>query len=243
MKKKDIPINIHKIIEPNLMKFGKVFDIERVKQTNSYNDHLIKIIDVDTDSNFYFKIVSFNSQSGFTIERKPSSLGNNGEVTNLISENNASKYFNEWISLLETYDSTPTVFDDPILKRFEEEYFAEFELLDDNKDKPLDNRNILLLDEYLKNLIDNLEIRKSEENKLQIEEIQSNAVLLKESLTNKTRLEIVKNLSKIFAKVKKLGTSYLKEFITEGRKQLISKSVKFFIDQGPDIVQQIGSQP
>lgn len=233
IKKKDIPISIHKILEPFIAKIGSTIIIQKEP------DSLINIIDKDQDSDFYFKIISY-SYSTYSIEKKPTSKHNNGVSKNLIVDDSIVDALSEWISIIEIYETTPTYLDDPILKSFEEEFYADFEILDEDKDKPLENEKILLLDEYLENLVKGLEVHKTEENKNKIQEIQENIILLQENLTNNTRQEIAEKVSKIFAKIKKLGTKYLKEFITEGTKQLISKGVKFLIEHGPNIIEEIG---
>lgn len=234
--KKDIPLNIHFALRPFLSKNGKLFS--RVEDKSS----LIKFIDIDGQSTFFFSIVKFDQQN-FLIKRSPTSVDNISISTDWYESNKIENVFDTWINLLETYENTPTVFDDPILDSFEKEYFADFEILEEDEYKPLENDKILLLDEYLENLSNGLEGHKTDENKSKIEEIQSNIILLQENLTNSSRKEIALKISKIFAKIKKLGTKYLKEFITEGKKQLISKGVKFLIENGPKIIEEFIKNP
>jgi hypothetical protein len=202
-------------------------------------DSLIKFIDTDEVSPFFFRIVKYEEQK-FLIERSPISESSVSVSANWYEINKIENIFEAWINLLESYETTPTVFDNPILDSFEKEYFDEFEILEEDQHKPLENDKILLLDEYLENLTNSLSKYKTEENKSKIEDIQSNIILLQENLTNNSRKEVAQKISKIFAKIKSLGTKYLKEFITEGKKQLISKGVKFLIENGPKIIEEIG---
>lgn len=233
LKKKDIPIKVLEILEPFVLKKDKHFEID-------YNSNaLLKFIDTETDSDFYFEINKFEKEI-ITLIVKPTNRSTINESSININSKDLGTYFENWIKILESYNNVKSVFDDPILKSFEEEYYTDFEILEEDKDKPLENDKILLLDDYLENLVKGLEVHKTEVNKSKIEEIQENIIILQENLTNNSRQEIAVKISKIFAKIKKLGTKYLKEFITEGTKQLISKGVKLLIEHGPNIIEELG---
>lgn len=229
-KKKDIPLVVHEILEPFVLKKGEHFTID-------YNSNaLLKFIDTEIDSDFNFEINKFEGDV-ITLIIKPIDKSTIEERGVKISSKSLGTYFNNWITILEQYQKIKSVFDDPILKSFQEEYFAEFEILEDEKEKPLENNQILLLDEYLENLNLGLEKHKTELNKIKIDEIQSEINALQENLTSQNKLEIAKKFSKILARIKKLGTTFLKEFITEGKKQIISKGIKFLIEHGPNIIE------
>ncbi|MFY7988627.1 MAG: hypothetical protein ACOVNP_07070 [Flavobacterium sp.] len=232
MKKKDLPLSVLKTLEPFVDLHGDMY--VRVEEENS----LIKFRDFDEESDFHFTINEYRDNK-FLITYKPFSKNNLDPCKISISHSEIEKHFKTWISLLEEYLNVKSVYDDPILKSFEDEFFTDFEILDEDKEKPLENDKIFLLDEYLSNLSNGLEKHKTEENSNKINEIQSNIVLLQENLTNNSRQEIASKISKIFAKIKKLGIKYFKEFITEGKKQLISKGVKFLIENGPKILEEI----
>ena len=233
LKKKDIPLKVLEILEPFVLKKDKHYEID-------YNsDSLLRFVDTETESDFYFEINKFEKDI-ITLIVKPANKSTINGSTITINSKDLETYFNNWIKILESYNKVKSVYDDPILKSFEEEYYGNFEILEEDKDKPLENNKILLLDEYLENLVKGLEVHKTDENKNKIEEIQENIILLQENLTNNTRQEIAEKISKIFAKIKKLGTKFLKEFITEGKKQLLSKGVKFLIENAPKIIEEIG---
>jgi hypothetical protein len=233
VKKKDIPLVVHEILEPFVLKKGKHFTID-------YNSNaLLKFVDTEIGSDFYFEINKFEKDV-ITIIIKPFDKSTINGSSVEINSKNLGAYFNNWISILEQYQKVKTVFDDPILKSFQEEYFSEFEILEDEKEKPLKNNQILLFDEYLENLFLGLEKHKTELNKTKIDEIQYEINSLQENLTSQNKIEIVEKFSKILAKIKKLGTNFLKEFITEGKKQIVSKGIKFLIEQGPNIIEELG---
>ena len=192
-KKKDIPLLVHEILEPFVLKKGEHFTID-------YNSNaLLKFVDTEIDSDFYFEINKFEGEV-ITLIIKPidkSTIDGRGVQ---INSKSLATYFNNWISILEQYQKVKSVFDDPILKSFQEEYFAEFEILEDEKEKPLENNQILLLDEYLENLSLGLEKHKTESNKIKIDEIQSEINILQENLTSQNKLEIAERFSKILAR-------------------------------------------
>jgi hypothetical protein len=234
MRKKDLPLSVLKTLEPFVSLHGDSYI--RIEDEKC----LIKFIDNDKDSDFYFAINRFKDDK-LIITYKPFS-SNSTEASGIeISPNDVNNHFKVWIKILNDYSSTKSVYDDPILKSFEEEFFAEFEIIDEDKYKPLENDKIFLLDEYLENLVGGLEKHKTEVNENKIIEIQSDIILLQENLTNSNRQEIAQKISKIFAKIKKLGIKYFKEFITEGTKQIISNSVKYIIENGPKIIDNINN--
>ena len=234
LKKKDIPLKVLEILEPFVIKESKFYKID-------YNSNsLLRFIDKDNNSDFYFEINKFEKDL-ITLIIKPYNKGTVNGNSAIIQSKDLGAYFSNWISILENYEKIKSVYDDPIINSFEEEFFSDFEILDDDKNKPLENNKILLLDEYLENLSNGLEKHKTEENKRRIEEIQENIILLQENLTNNTRQEIAEKISKIFAKIKKLGTKYLKEFITAGRKKLMDKGIKYIIENAPKIIDDINN--
>lgn len=231
-KKKDIPLQIHEILEPFVSRKGERY--ERINDESC----LIKFIDSDLNSDFYFTIHQFK-ENKILISYKPINKNSILKQSEWIESKALEAYFNNWISILEKYDKVNSVFDDPILRSFEEEYFAEFEVLEDDKAKPLNTAQILLLDEHLEELTKGLEKNKDETNKLEIEAIQQDIKFLQENLTRTTKEKVVKSLSKIWAKTTRLGTKFIKEFLTEVKKQFITKGTKFLIEHGSDIIHEI----
>ncbi len=232
MKKKDLPLDVLKILEKYVSIHGEKYI--RTEEENS----MLKLIDFDSESDFHFIIQQYKDNK-FLIQYKPYTKININTFRSWISINELDGQFQNWINLLEEYSKVKSIFDDPILKSFEEEYFSDFEILEEDKDKPLENEKLFLLDEFLENLVNGLESHKTENNKNKIEEIQNNIILLQENLTISTRQEITEKISKIFAKIKKLGVKYIKEFITEGKKQLMSEGIKYLIENTPKLIDEI----
>ena len=232
MRKKDLPLEVLKILEKYVSIHGEQYI--RIEE----DDSMLKLIDCESESDFHFIIQQYKD-SKFLIQYKPYTKINVDSSRAWISINELNGQFQNWINLLEEYSKVKSIFDDPILKSFEEEYFSDFEILEEDKEKPLENEKLLLLDSFLENLVSGLESHKTDNNKNKIEEIQSSIILLQENLTTNTRQEITEKISKIFAKIKKLGIKYIKEFITEGKNQLMSEGIKFLIENTPKLIDEI----
>lgn len=234
MKKKDIPISILKALKSFSHLQGTKFDI---RDSASF---LINIVDLDESSSFHFIVEQFQNQNGkfkILINVKPKSQ-NEVIIDRLwIETKNLEVHFKNWLDLLEEYDNVSSFFDDPILKSFTEDYYAEFEIIDDNAEKePLKPKQILLLDKHLEFIENNIEKYQTEKNEVNIKEIKENISDLRDNLTSKSKAWVIQNLSIIWGKLTKEGPKFLKEFLSESKKHAIKEGVKFLIEQGTDLI-------
>lgn len=229
-KKKDIPITILQALEGFVKLKGIKFEI--VDPEN----HLLKAIDKDEDSTFHFTILEYKkvttgSTFQFLMDRSPRNQNDPSAFQGWIEVSNLQTQFNTWIELLDLYENIDSFFDDPIVDSFNEEFFAEFEIIDEDSEvKPLTIKQILLLDEYLETVEIRIEEFKNEVNSPQIEEIKSDIVQLKQNLTNKSKVWVIRKLSRIWAKMAKQGIQFIKEFLTESKKEVIKQGIKIVID-------------
>jgi len=133
--------------------------------------------------------------------------------------------------LLNEFDNTDSFFDDPILNSFRDQYYAEFEILEEDADiKPLNTNQILFLDSHLEDIEKKLDKYKSDKNSDDIEEIKGDIKILRENLTTKSKKWVIENLSKVWAKITKQGTTLLKEFLSESKREMIKQGVKGVIE-------------
>ena len=226
-KKKDLPLAILKALESFVNLRGEKFEVVNP------NNHLLKVI--DKDSNFYFILEGHQMATGGRLQvlmnKRPKSQEDINPYRAWIEISELQKYFNMWLSLLDEYDKIDSFFDDPIIKSFAEDFFVEFEIIDEDADKKTFNtKQILLLDDYLDKIDNRLSEHKTEENTPQIEDIQHDIAILRESLVSKSKSWIVKNLSTIWAKIARQGTKFIKEFLTESKKEIIKQTVKGTIE-------------
>ncbi|MDN3664267.1 hypothetical protein ACFFU1_03885 [Algibacter miyuki] len=224
-KKEQTPLVVHKAIEPYLNKKDGLF-----KRVSSEKD-LIRFKGSSIDSNFFFHIKSHrkqNNQNQIQIEYQPFTSVSVEPRTNWIKSDQKSidAHFQIWFKLLSEFKNTKTVFDDPIEKAFQEDYYSYFEIIEEEKDKPLEPSSILPLYEHFEEIKLKLNEYKNEENTSEIEDIQDEITQLNDSLTVSGRQEIANRICNVWAKLTKLGVKYIKEFVEISRKYVMKEAVK-----------------
>jgi hypothetical protein len=231
--KKKIPLQVLETIEPYVNKKGETF------HSSDPQKFLLKFDDKEDGSDFYFNVESYKNDQGFQllIDWKPINKQSVANKKMWIKAESLDNYFTNWLKLLEGYDKVRTVFDDPIIEAFTEEYFSEFEIIDEDADtKPFKTNQVLLLDKHLSTIHKKIEKHKTEDNQSEIEAIQSDVLDLKSNLTRKSKKWVIQRLSKIWAKITKQGPHLMKEFLSETKKQAIKEGVKLIIEKGTDFI-------
>lgn len=228
-KKKDLPLVILKSLQPFVSLSGEKFEALEPKE------NLLKVIDNEPDSSFHFTIEEYKKAHNYKFQllmsRSPINDNDNGVLRTWIDITQLESQFQAWINLLDEYESVRSFYDDPIINSFQEEYYAEFEIIDDKADiNPLSTHQILLLDNHLDDVSNRLENYITEKNADEIQDIQKDIAELRDSLTIKSKKWIVKNLSKVWAKIAKQGTKFIKEFLSESKKEVIKQGVKGVIE-------------
>ncbi|HNW99583.1 MAG TPA: hypothetical protein PKK00_14345 [Bacteroidales bacterium] len=233
--KKKIPLEVLEIIQPFLDKKGSNFEIAQP------NNFLLCFKDKDIDSDFYFNVEEFKYEKElqFKIDWKPQHKLTTANGNIWVKGGQLEDRFSNWLQLLDGYDKVKSVYDDPIIKAYSDEFYAEFEIIDEDADSsPLSTKQVLLLDSHLENIENKIEDFQSDSNKEEILQIKSDVIELRKILTKKSKKIIIKSLSKIWGKIAKQGTSLLKEFLTEGKKHVIKQAINFLYDNGMDLIQK-----
>jgi hypothetical protein len=231
--KKEHPLKVLEIIEPYISMKSEYFEAIQP------NDFILKFIDQDQKSNFYFNVEQYKVENEllFLIDFAPT---NELVITNSkkwIRGGMLYTYFTNWVKLLEGYEKVKTLFDDPIASAYADEYFTEFEIVDDDSEvKPFATKQILLLDEHLENIQTKIEEYQTQENKIEIEQIKNDIVELRDNLTKKSKKWVVKQLTKIWGKIAKQGPKLIKEFLSEVKTQVIKEGIKVFIEKGSNLL-------
>jgi hypothetical protein len=238
--KKDLPLAILKALEGFVNLKGEKFEFVDPKGA------LMKVIDTDENSTFAFTIEKYQKHSNgtfqFLMTRSPRNQNENGSYQTWVEIAQLQPQFDAWIKLLDEYDSVDSFFDDPFVKTYSEEFYAEFEIIDEEAHiKPLNTKQILLLDEYLDKLQIQISQRSNETNSSDITEIEKEIKELRENLTSKTKAWVVKRLTKVWAKIAKQGIPYIKEFLSESKKEVIKQGVKGVIEYLKENIHQLGS--
>lgn len=224
--KKKVPLQVHEFMEPYLDKKGENF------QTIEADGFMMKFIDNDSNSDFYFNIEQYKIDRDFQllIDFKPI---NKQSITNRktwIKAQELQTQFSSWLKLLEGYNSVRTIYDDPIVESYSNDFYEEFELIDEEADKvPLSPDQILLLDKHLEFIENEIEKHITSKNSNEIILIQEGILDLRNNLTKKSKKWVVKRLSKIWGRIAKQGVPLIKEFLTEVRKEIIKHVVKHLL--------------
>lgn len=222
-KKKDLPLVILKSLEPYVNLRGEKFEVIDPK------DNLLHIIDKDLESPFHFIIEKYrldNEKYYFLMTTSPIDDNDNRAWTVWVEIGGLSKEFEGWIGWLDEYEKVNSFFDDPITKSFKEEFYAEFEIIEEEAGEPLKTVQVLLLDAYLESVDKKLEELTNEQNSSHLQEIRAEVNLLRENLTSKSKKWVVNKLTTIWAKIARQGTKFIKEFLTESKKELIKQGIK-----------------
>lgn len=225
--KKKVPLQVLEILEPYVNKNATNF------KSIDPDKCLLRLIDKDENSDFYFNIVEYKADSSLQlrIDFKPKSKLSIDRGYVWIRANLLEHYFSNWLKILEGYDKVSTAFDDPILKTFEEEYFSMFEIIDEDAGiQPFSTKQILLLDAYLETIHEGIDKYQRNENKEEIHKIKTDVEELRNNITKNSKKWVVRQLSKVWAQISKLGPRIMKEFIFDGQLHLIKEGVKLLLN-------------
>ena len=231
--KKKYPLAILKSLEEFVDLKGEKFI---VKNSDNY---LIEIVDIDENSNFSFLIKDYKqNQDGryqVLLERNPYDENNTSKQTSWISVKDLKVYFNLWLKMLEQYENVKSFFDDPILKFYQEEYLQEFEINNEEAFcKPLTSKQILLIDDHLNNIVFKIDDYRDENNGNKIDDVKNEISILRENITINSKIWVLKSLTRIWAKLNKLGPKFMREFLSETNKEIVKQGVKALIDVAKD---------
>lgn len=231
-KKKQTPLTVLKALEPFIDKIGENYiSVDSEK-------NLIRFIDVDSESDFFFNIEQYDIKNGFKVlvEYKPHTEQNIEKHKTWVKGAEINTYFTKWVTLLKSYDKVKSPFDDPIIESFRDDYYTEFEIIDEEKNRPLKPKQILLLDAYFEKIDKKIDKHITESNAEQIKEIKNDISELRENLSSKTKVWIANKVSWIWAKMTKLGPKLMKDFVNEGNKQIVKESVTQLIEFGKNLL-------
>ncbi|WP_128544098.1 hypothetical protein [Larkinella soli] len=226
--KKNLPVVLLQKIEPLLKKYGQYCKRVNADEIGFY------LIDAEAGSPFFFRCQYQAKDDTYYLERQPRSVDNNLKSFDYVKLDAVVLQLEEWLQILDFYATTPSFFDDPILKRYEEEFYDELRLDDPDADQaPLDLAKQLYLEKYLETVIEKVEPYKTigpEDKKQLAIEIEKEALILKDKVTELTKNQVAEQLSKIWAKARKHGLPFLKEilrdFFKDEIKSLLNKGIE-----------------
>jgi len=222
--KKKIPLAILEALQPvadNNLDLTKT-----VKDTNS----MFHLVDKDENSDFYFKVTKQEAKSGklnYLIDFKPRSKDNVNPHSVWLTLEGVLTAIKKWLELLQAYNKIHTIYDDPILKSNQERFEKQFDILDEDADTTsFDLSQQIFLDEYLSNVKSKLlalQEGRAEKEVKELEELALEATEIQSDLTKATKRQIVKRLSKLWAKAQKIGLDVIKEIFVSVTAELAKR--------------------
>lgn len=215
-----------KAIEP----FIEKMDFKEIK-VETDNDLVLRIVDAEEGSGLFFEIVSQapNGANSIALEirHKPTSPVNMNVLTGRIGVGSFASTFGSWYSMIEDYRKTKTLFDDPILKKYADDFYTEFTSADEDANTASFNlKQQLLLDNALTQVIQVLDEQTTEANKEVIAEIIEEVVEVQNTVTANTKQETLTKMSRIFAKIQKVGIKVIKHVAPIIEKEIIGAIIK-----------------
>ena len=203
------------------------FNLFDVREKEEY---LLYLQDSDPKTGFYFGITKEtpNSSNDHVIQftRKP---GSSYVPTGITQEGRLeffTKTLEEWFSNIQFYRQ-PSVLNDPIFDGYQNEFYNDFNLVDEDANyTPFTYDQQLLLDQFLEDVVNNIDEVRNERNSEIIDEIIADTLSLQAELTTETKNGFMKKLSGIFAKGRKAGLKVCKILLEEFAKEILKESTK-----------------
>lgn len=226
--KKEFPLSVLQTIEGLMKTESPHFEV------TDPGESLLRFKDKDPKSDFYFEIKSYKFDASTKLQLIISYKPRHRDIPTTHEKTVDAKLLGgslkNWSDLLGEYEQI-TIFDDPILKQYEDEFLTEFEILDSDADTNsygFDTQ--ILIDKYLDYCSLKLTEHKTDENKEEVEKIENEIKELKTSQTQLTKRKVVQKLSRIWAKTRKFGLNLLKDVYQEAKKEIIKQLIKGHID-------------
>ncbi|HJS01410.1 MAG TPA: hypothetical protein VJ780_10790 [Flavobacterium sp.] len=238
--KKKHPLSLSKDIETILKNFRYYLSEYSSIIEKKENDDLFYLFDKENPS-FYFRIYRPNQASDFSsrffLDYLPHNEKTFDEYSNNLPLTQVKSSFLNWIKLLEQFNSIDYE-NDNFVKIYEEEYYAEFEILDEDVDEVPFNHERQLIMYNLLSLIENRLEKENSSNK-KILEVLNETKELKNNIQNLTKKDVIKRLAKILAKTKKISLKLIIDIFDVAKKEIIKKGLQEGIDLLPKIIDLI----
>lgn len=214
--------------------------INEVNESVNTNSNIVKLSEresaslkvEDLESHFYFMVSNPQQANDGTSVFSTSYAPHNRQKINSIKyelkTDEVISHFNHWLGMIEEYENITLTEEEEITKQYINEFFDEFEIIDEDADlKAYDlNRQLLLLN-YIQHIEDNIKNFAPENSK---SELLEETINFKEELPKLTKRKTIRKLSELLAKLRKNGLEVLKEVWTEGKKEIIKRGLKQILD-------------
>ena len=230
MNKKELPLahlrKLKKFVDDLLLLHQNFQDSIYI---SSKTDSTIEFRDLESNSNYKF-FVDIN-RSSFTprqlslvyFEMFPASGNDLKQKDGNMDTENLIKVFEGWGRTIRAFNEINVSFKDPFIARYEQEFYDSWKLVDEDADNsPFDLKRQLIIDKTITSLIKVVDEFTEVED---VEEIKKDLTTLKEKHTSMTKNEVVRRLSKVFAKARSKGWDFLCRLYSEAEKYLFKSAI------------------
>lgn len=193
--------------------------------------------------NFYFYVGAPDTKSNgkptkFPFNYTPVNSNTKSSMSGELEMDDIIKHFNIWLDLITEYNSVSFDEDEDFLKIYEDEIFAEFEVIDEDADvRPFDNIQQIILYTFLQTTITHLE--KEYPDNTFINEIIEEANNLKDDIPVLSKRVASKRFSKVLAKIQKFNPITFKDVYDVAKKEVIKYLLLKSVETLPKLVTSI----
>jgi hypothetical protein len=228
---KRLPIVVLQVIKKSIDNNSNLY------KATSPGELILKLIDRETQSGFFFNIEKFDAKDGLLINFKPMGQESTESLRAWITIKSLDQFLKTWVDCLNAYSEVGDLYEDQFLNEFEAEYLGNFQAFEDEiKNKPLTPNQMLVLDGYLEVITVEINNYLTDENSENIEEIIEESTYLRTQLGKQTREWIAKKFCSILAKITKEGPKVLKNIFKEAGKQIMEKGITYLFEHIDKII-------
>ena len=239
--KKVVPLVVLRDVKELLRSLRKLTDECGDSVMITEGKETIIVEDKDPTSSFFFKVEGFSVDDrgivSYNVSYAPiNELKIETYIASMTSEGLIPR-FKRWLSYIQEYNLTILGREDKYEKLYEEEFTDLFEIVDSDADvAPFDVIKQIFLDNYLKSAINLLENGNTDTD---ISDVIAQLKSVKNDIPNASKKNIIRGLSKGFAKLRKKSIPLLKEILKEFQKELIKRGISWGLDHTDKILSWI----
>ena len=219
--KKKIPIGLRKILDQEANDKNRLFRIEFGESP------LIRFVDLDESSDFYFEIVKVIPASGnnkvlYRLKFLPYNEETLSPIETNVDLSNFRQNFTKWKNLLIEANKDSPFFDDEFEKTYFEEIEPQFKIIEEDAEiKPFSIEQQKMITAFLNKAEKTIKQSKdqTEDSKSTIEFIEKT----KAEITKSTKKQVIKNIKTIIAKGFKIGLKVGEKLLVEFTAELAKK--------------------
>ncbi len=185
----------------------------------------------DKNLNMYFVIKSTNSSGSiFYYKFKPTNESNINETDTSGGIDSLLEDFEEWMFVVGKHNTLDlALIDDNIIRQNEERFYNQFKIEDEDADtSSFDVSQLIFLEKYMDASIDKingLKTGKSPDQIKDLNDLELDAIQIKEKMTKESKNKTIRRLSRFWGKAQVIGLEVLKEIFiniaTEVTKKLL----------------------